>query len=173
MPPERPSWGFEAAQDIAEHDDLGRLEAWLAEGIDFSVPLDMGATLMGATPMTILAGAGAASCVDRLLQVGVSPDEGTPPPVLAAAFGGHRHVLGLLVAAGADLGGEPYDEEFPTPLAAAVAAGDPKAVELLAAAGAVEASSLDTLEAALSHALALEPPKRGVMVPAVVRALAG
>lgn len=153
-------------RSVAERDDVAQVEVWLGDGVDLSTTEES-----FLAPLSIFAGAGAVSCVERLIEAGLPLDAGDPPPVLAAALGGHREVLERLLAAGASLAGGPYHEDYPGPFDAAVQSGNASAVELLARMGAVEASHPETLNDALASALASKPKVRRSMVSAVVSAL--
>ncbi len=150
---------LETVRSCANTDDAERLTALLAEGAD---PLST--TDPFVTPLSLCAAAGASRCVEVLIAAGAALDAGDPPPVLAAALGGHQSVLERLVEASAQLEAIPYSEDEPGPLSAAAAAGNALAVRLLVQAGAIAPGAEQTLEDAFEFAMQQPAAKRVAVV---------
>lgn len=150
---------LEGLRSWAKADDAERLAVLLAEGADL-----LSTTEPFLTPLSLCAAAGASRCVEVLIAAGAALDAGDPPPVLAAALGGHQSVLERLVEAGAQLEAIPYSEDEPGPLSAAAAAGNALAVRLLVQAGAIAPGAEQTLEDAFEFAMQQPAAKRVAVV---------
>lgn len=122
---------------LVESDNAAGLAARLDRGVDVNASDSTGESLL-----SLAAASGSVRVVELLLERGAAPNLFAiwPAPLVRAVEAGHLLIVELLIAAGADVGSEPWCEDADLPLVAAMQFARWRIAERLLASGAIEAA---------------------------------